>query len=686
MLGRGPTLHFACDATIVICGAMTCAHVDGVAIPHDKVVPIRANQTLVVGSIATDGEGMRAYLAVAGGLDIPEQLGSRSTFDLGAIGGHAGRTLRTGDVIPIIKSDAYTSSSTDQPGPAGDLAQRKLLRVVQGPHIAPDFLTADYLDQFYGSEFVVHYNSSRTGVRLEGPTPQWARPDGGNAGLHPSNVHDNAYAFGAIDFTGDTPIILGPDGPSLGGFVCPAAVIKADLWKLGQLRPGDRIRFQPLALGAAQDMLAQGSESSAPKASANRKSWRNSSAEVILEQDTANQFVVRAAGDQFLLLEFGPPALELGSRLRVEALSRWLQEQRYADVLELTPGVRSLQIRIPPNANRNSILALIHRGVDALGDIANLSIPGRIVHLPLAWDDPATQEATRRYEKSVRADAPWCPNNIEFIRRINGLEDEAAVKRIVFDANYLVLGLGDVYLGAPVATPVDPRHRLVTTKYNPARTWTPQNAVGIGGAYLCIYGMEGPGGYQFVGRTIQVWNHYRTHAPFTRPWLLRGFDQLKFFEVSNEELLELRRDFPLGRVELKIEPYVFSMADHSAFLDQQADSIATFQERQQLAFDAERTRWKEQGYDPNSAPSAPSATPLTDDDRGTPVQSPVSGAVWKLNCQVGDAIEAGATIMVIESMKTEIAVQAPSAGRIEQLAVTEGTTVEAGESVALLAE
>lgn len=86
------------------------------------------------------------------------------------------------------------------------------------------------------------------------------------------------------------------------------------------------------------------------------------------------------------------------------------------------------------------------------------------------------------------------PDNIEFIRRINGLDSVEDVKRIVFDASYLVMGLGDVYLGAPVATPMDPRHRLVTTKYNPARTWTPENAVGIGGAYLCVYGMEGPGG------------------------------------------------------------------------------------------------------------------------------------------------------------------------------------------------
>jgi urea carboxylase len=94
----------------------------------------------------------------------------------------------------------------------------------------------------------VHYNSSRTGVRLIGPKPQWARTDGGEAGLHPSNIHDNAYAIGAIDFTGDMPVILGPDGPSLGGFVCPATIVEAELWKLGQLRPGDTVRFHRLSL------------------------------------------------------------------------------------------------------------------------------------------------------------------------------------------------------------------------------------------------------------------------------------------------------------------------------------------------------------------------------------------------------------------------------------------------------
>src|SRR4029077_3406409 len=101
---------------------------------------------------------------------------------------------------------------------------------------------------FFATGWEVHYNSSRTGVRLIGPKPQWARADGGEAGLHPSNIHDNAYAIGTVDFTGDMPVILGPDGPSLGGFVCPATVVHAELWKLGQLRPGDTVRFRALSL------------------------------------------------------------------------------------------------------------------------------------------------------------------------------------------------------------------------------------------------------------------------------------------------------------------------------------------------------------------------------------------------------------------------------------------------------
>src|ERR1035441_3097963 len=121
------------------------------------------------------------------------------------------------------------------------------LAVISGPHADAEFFTAADLDSLYAVEWEVHFNSARTGLRLVGPRPTWARTDGGEAGLHPSNIHDTPYSVGAVNFTGDLPILLGPDGPSLGGFVCPATVVTSQRWKLGQLRPGDRLRFVPVS-------------------------------------------------------------------------------------------------------------------------------------------------------------------------------------------------------------------------------------------------------------------------------------------------------------------------------------------------------------------------------------------------------------------------------------------------------
>ena len=115
--------------------------------------------------------------------------------------------------------------------------------VIPGPHCTEEFLQPDYLTQLTETKWEVHFNSSRTGVRLIGPAPHWTREDGGEAGLHPSNIHDNAYAIGALDLTGDMPILLGPDGPSLGGFVCPVTTASAEFWKIGQLHAGDTIQF-----------------------------------------------------------------------------------------------------------------------------------------------------------------------------------------------------------------------------------------------------------------------------------------------------------------------------------------------------------------------------------------------------------------------------------------------------------
>jgi urea carboxylase len=346
--------------------------------------------------------------------------------------------------------------------------------------------------------------------------------------------------------------------------------------------------------------------------------------------------------------------------------------------------VRSLHVHYDSRLRREGLLEALDVCERRIPDLDDIAVNSRVVHLPLSWDDPATQLAIGKYMQGVRPDAPWCPSNIEFIRRINGLTSIDEVHRIVFGASYLVLGLGDVYLGAPVATPVDPRHRLVTTKYNPARTWTPENAVGIGGAYLCVYGMEGPGGYQFVGRTVQMWNTFRSTAEFVPgiPWLLRFFDQIRFFPVSAGDLLDIRETFPRGRYSLRIEEGKFRLREHHAFLRSIEADAARFKARQQQAFEAERERWGAAGQvgfaEPPEAFGAASSD-LETPEGCRPVRSPVGASVWTIGVETGQRVEAGQKLLVLEAMKTEIAVVAPSAGTVEILHCAPGSLVSSGQ-------
>jgi urea carboxylase len=655
-------------------GAHMSAALDGVPVPYWRPVPVRAGQTLILGKIA--GHGLRTYLGVRNGFDAPLFLGSRSTFALGRFGGHATHTLQAGDMLHIAPAPAPDPVLQAPPADLPGLNDRWEVGVVYGPHGAPDFFTDADIETLFAAEYEVHFNSARTGVRLIGPQPEWARHDGGEAGLHPSNIHDNAYAIGSVDFTGDMPIILGPDGPSLGGFVCPAVIASGEFWKVGQMKPGDKLRFRPVP------------RPSDPIAGPTVLHRREAGSAVVGRIDDAEVPVVyRRAGDNDLLVEYGPMALDIALRLRVQLLHDAVRD-RIPGIVDLTPGIRSLQIHYDGAAfSRQCLLDALMEIERGLRPAEEVVVPSRIVHLPLSWNDPAVRLAMRKYQELVRPDAPWCPSNIEFIRRINGLDDIEDVRRTVFDASYLVLGLGDVYLGAPVATPVDPRHRLVTTKYNPARTWTPENAVGIGGAYLCIYGMEGPGGYQLFGRTTQVWNSWHVTPEFEegKPWLLRFFDQIRFYPVREEELLEARAAFPHGGYPLRIEETTFSYADYAAFLRKNAAGIAAFNKSRQAAFEAERRDWKARGLDSfvseeGAAPAAAAEVPHGCDG----VLAAITGNVWKILVAPGDVVAPGDALVVVEAMKTEIDITAHAAGRVREIRVQTGRTVQAGQIVMVL--
>ena len=700
----GPTLRFNTDTVMALTGAAMAAELDGESVPYWTPVAVKAGSVLKLRGIR--GGGNRTYLAVRGGFDVPDYMGSKATFTLGQFGGHGGRVLRVGDVLRLNGKPGRGANNaeahTSRPVPAELIPAYGTtweVGVMYGPHGAPDFFTDEDIATLFATEWEVHYNSSRTGVRLIGPKPQWARKDGGEAGLHPSNIHDNAYAVGAVDFTGDMPVILGPDGPSLGGFVCPVTIVQAELWKAGQLRPGDRVRFRAVdvaeanRLERAQDAALTSLAGPRPEPSALVRAGVDVQP-VLHRIDAAGDrpaVVYRQAGDRYLLIEYGPLVLDLELRFRVQALLEHLREQHLEGIIDMTPGIRSLQVHY--DARRIDQGSLLDRLIEAeavLPPVDDMMVESRVVHLPLSWDDPATRLAIEKYIQSVRPDAPWCPNNIEFIRRINGLESIEEVKRILFDAVYLVMGLGDVYLGAPVATPLDPCHRLVTTKYNPARTWTPENAVGIGGAYLCVYGMEGPGGYQFVGRTVQMWNRYRQTKDFTdgKQWLLRFFDRIRFYEVSAEELAHMREVFPHGGFALQVEHSELRLADYRAFIAERAEAIAEFKAGQQAAFDAERERWEQSGqahYDPDPAGDAAGADAAPDLPPGCiAVASPITGSVWHIPVKTGDRVAVDQELIVVEAMKMEIPIAADEAGEVVDVLCAQGSPVAAGQALLIV--
>ncbi|BFM50323.1 urea carboxylase [Marinomonas sp. THO17] len=688
---QGPSLQFSFATEIALVGAQIDAKLDGNTVALHQPIKVAAGQTLNLGRIRDTGA--RCYLAVSGGFDCPDYLGSKSTFTLGQFGGHNGRAIQTGDVLISGLPNAKQVSQAIEQSLLPSIGHQHEIRVIYGPHGSPDFFTPEDISTFFATDWEIHYNSSRTGVRLIGPKPKWARENGGEAGLHPSNIHDNAYAFGSIDFTGDMPVILGPDGPSLGGFVCPATVITADLWKLGQLRAGDKVRFIPVTI---EDAVALEAEQIASLQSLSQPKLNVSACDLgspILKTLSADEFgddiVYRAAGDHFLLVEYGEQMLDIRLRFRAHALMQWLEKHPFTGMKELTPGIRSLQIHYDSQQIAyQDLLALLETAERNLSaTLAELSVPSRTVYLPLSWDDKACQEAIDKYAQSVRSNAPWCPSNLEFIRRINGLESIDKVKDIVFNASYLVMGLGDVYLGAPVATPIDPRHRLVTTKYNPARTWTAENSVGIGGSYLCVYGMEGPGGYQFVGRTLQMWNRYRQTSAFSKPWLLRFFDQIRFYPVSHEELQQIRTDFPHDNYQIRIEESQFSLSDYEAFVEANATSIDEFKASRNAAFAEELARWHANGqfhFDEQEATSQD--TEVTWSEDAIVIDSPVSGSVWQTQVVTGESVKAGQVLVILESMKMEIPLHASCDGVVSEMLLNNGSRVNAGQAVVVLEE
>jgi urea carboxylase len=202
--------------------------------------------------------------------------------------------------------------------------------------------------------------------------------------------------------------------------------------------------------------------------------------------------------------------------------------------------------------------------------------------------------------------------------------------------------------------------------------------------------MEGPGGYQLVGRTVQVWNTNRVTKTFVEgvPWALRFFDQIRFYPVTTEELTELRRDILHGAFNPRMEPGEFNLAHHEEFLQSIERSAAAFKERQSQAFEEERERWRVNGL--LEAPSVLVDMPEPETaDRAIPegceaVLAPMTASVFQVAAQPGQRVAAGDKLLVLDAMKIEMVISAPTGGVVRELLCQAGQMVNAGQQLAIL--
>lgn len=603
----GPELRFLGNAVVALTGATMETTLDGKPFPMWTRVRVKAGQTLKIGK--TTSFGCRSYLAVHGGFPaIAEYFNSKSTSPLVAIGGYQGRQLAPGDLLSI---------SEDQPKVENDLSLAEHLRprytndwqiaAMSGPH-DEGYLLPEDTHMLYETKWKVSHNASRSGVRLIGPVPKWARKDGGEGGAHPSNLIEYGYPIGTLNWTGDDPCIFPVDCPNFGGFVSSTTIVRADWWKLGQIKAGDNMQYKRVNLEQALELrrdleryLSEVEDAClGKKSTGDIRMFKDSSA---IDGDESKKGVIwqrkaegaqptvtyRQGGDDFLLVEYGEESFDLNHRCRITELVNLLRSKD-------APGwLKSGLINTVECCNstmlyynglelpREKLIAYLRALEDQLGDLSTIKVRTRRFKLPIAFESKEQDAAIQRYMETQRPHAPYLPSNLDFVARNNALEPEE-LKKLYLSGTLMAVVVG-FFCGNTVSLPVDPRQRLSCPKQNPSRVYTPEGTVSWGGSCMSIYPVDSPGGYQMTGRTLPCFDTlgYKKGFSIDRPWLFQDFDLLTYYQVSEDELQDMLADYRRGNYEFQYEEVEFDMKEHNDLLKATAEEVKKIREKQAIA-------------------------------------------------------------------------------------------------------
>lgn len=715
----GPELRFVGPAIVALCGAPMEVSLDGEDFPMWTNVKIEAGQKLKIGK--TIAGGCRSYLAVHGGLpSVADYFGSKSTSPLVAIGGYQGRQLAPGDLLQV-KATLPTDFETVTLPERLRLSYKTdwEISAMVGPHDEGYFSPED-IRMIYDTKWKVSHNASRSGIRLIGPVPKWARKNGGEGGAHPSNLVEYGYPIGALNWTGDDPCIFPVDCPNFGGFTSSTTVVRADWWKLGQLKAGNTLKYVKIGLDDAlrkrkrNDDFLDSIENAVKSKSGFDEINNLQAGHVDFHQCEIGKAIIweraatadtpqvrfRQGGDDHLLVEYGNESFDLNHRCRVTALEKALYSSETSESIKKslfnTVGCCTSLLIYYNGAtlSRSELVSQLQKIEAGFGDLRSTKVPTRVFKLPISFKSKLQDEATQRYMTNQRPHAPYLPDNLSFVAKNNAFTAEQ-LKDIYLTGQFMAVVVG-FFCGNTVSLPVDPRQRMNAPKMNPSRVFTPEGTVGWAGSCMSIYPVDSPGGYQMTGRTVPCFDYYAQKPGFNKPWIFRDFDILTYYQVSEQELDRLLGLFRAGKFSFKYEDIEFDMADHNRLLQATTDEVnkirakqAKAQEKMTKAENESFERWQKEKAEQQVDEST--VEKLLDNPQITSVEAPVDANVWKVEVKEGDTVGEGSVVVILEAMKLEIAVKTPESAlaagatlRVEKLLVKPGDTVIAGGHIALL--
>ncbi|KAL4809232.1 allophanate hydrolase subunit 2-domain-containing protein [Aspergillus unguis] len=713
----GPELRFLGPAIISLCGAPIDAKLDDVPISMWSRIKVSAGQLLKIGK--TTGNGCRAYLAVYGGfLNIAEWFGSKATAPMVGVGGYQGRQLASGDYLSVASELPKSDSQLSLPkNIVPEYPSCWELMSMPGPY-DEGYLAPESIDMLYDAEWTISHNAARGGIRLLGPKPKWARLDGGEGGAHPSNLIEYGYGIGSLNWTGDDPVIFPQDCPDLGGFVSSHTIVKGDLWKLGQVKAGDSLKYRATSLedalaarNATEKFIADieqccktgdfGSITPLSNAlpPAQTASTRGSG---VVHQipEKGNQPLVsyRQAGDDYILIDYGTGAFDLNHRYRVSALKKVLTEATgeisFSTGLTSMVGCGNSLMLYYDGANvpQSKLISYLCSIEAQLGDLSCAKMTSRLFKLPLTFESKRQDNAIKRYMETQRPYASYLPDNMDFVAKNNAFS-RAEFENIYLTAKFMVIAVG-FFTALPLSLPVDPRQRMNCPKMNPSRVFTPAGQVSWGGSCLAIYTVDSPGGYQMTGLTIpgvDILGSKRGYTP-QKPWLFEDFDQITFYRVSEEEYERQLALFQSGRYEYEWEEVEFDMAEHNRLLGETKDEVKSIREKQRKA-QAEMDTLEKEMLERWAKEKAERGVPmdtveeLLKDPGITAIEAPLNANVWKIEVKEGDKLEKDQVAVILEAMKLEIAVRTESVAAgavVEKILAQQGDSIEAGKPLMLV--